>query len=218
MIKLQEEGVFVQVIKDYTLIFAMIGFALFVYINLAYMLASKGKVQEWISCLKNMMPAAISGLSTMSSAASMPLTILGVEKNTRNKMIAKSVVPATVNIHLIGDCFAIPIFAYAVMKSFGMNEPTLLMYLTFTFFFVISKFSVAGVPGGGILVMLPVLEANLGFNAGMLSLITALYILFDPVITCANVLGNGAFAKIIDSITGKQYEKTDTRSGELAKA
>jgi len=46
--------------------------------------------------------------------------------------------------------------------------------------------------------MLPILESYLGFNADMLSLITALYILFDPAITCANVLGNGAFAKLID--------------------
>ena len=34
----------------------------------------------------------------------------------------------------------------------------------------------------------------------MMSLITALYILFDPVITCANVLGKGAFVKLIDNI------------------
>ena len=46
--------------------------------------------------------------------------------------------------------------------------------------------------------MLPILETYLGFNADMMSFITALYILFDPVITCANVLGNGAFAKMVD--------------------
>ena len=52
--------------------------------------------------------------------------------------------------------------------------------------------------------MLPVLESYLGFNAEMLSLITAVYILFDPVITCANVLGNGVFAKVIDKLMGLQ--------------
>jgi Na+/H+-dicarboxylate symporter len=48
--------------------------------------------------------------------------------------------------------------------------------------------------------MLPILEKHLGFNGDMMSLITALYILFDPVITFGNVLGNGAFAKGIDRI------------------
>ena len=148
-------------------------------------------------------PAAVSGFSTMSSAASMPLTIIGAENSAKNKDLARSVIPATVNIHLIGDCFAIPILAYAVLKSFGMTEPSLLSYLTFSLYFVIAKFSVAAIPGGGILVMLPILEAYLGFNAEMMSLITALYVLFDPVITCANVLGNGAFAKLIDRCNEK---------------
>ena len=67
-------------------------------------------------------------------------------------------------------------------------------YLIFASYFVLAKFSVAAVPGGGILVMLPILESYLGFDSGMLSLITALYILFDPIITCANVFGNGAFS------------------------
>jgi Na+/H+-dicarboxylate symporter len=152
-----------------------------------------------------MLPAVISGFTTMSSAASMPLTIIGVENNAKNKEVARVVVPSTVNIHLIGDCFAIPIFAYAILKSFGMSEPTLMNYLIFTFYFVLAKFSVAAIPGGGIIVMLPILERYLGFNAEMMSLITALYILFDPVITCANVLGNGAFALLIDrfSLKGK---------------
>ncbi|GAA5252942.1 hypothetical protein KNCP2_12300 [Candidatus Rickettsia kedanie] len=90
--------------------------------------------------------------------------------------------------------------AYAILKSYGLAEPTLFNYLIFTFYFVLAKFSVAVIPGGGIIVMLPILKQYLGFNTNMMYLMTALYILFDPVITCANVLGNGAFVKLIDNI------------------
>ena len=62
-------------------------------------------------------------------------------------------------------------------------------------------------PGGGIIVMLPILESYLGFNSQMLSMITALYILFDPVITCANVLGNGSFAMVIDKLQGVFFKR-----------
>jgi Na+/H+-dicarboxylate symporter len=141
----------------------------------------------------------------------MPLTIMGAENNAQNKDLARSVIPATVNIHLVGDCFAIPIFAYAVLKSFGMDEPSLLNYLIFSFYFVMAKFSVAAIPGGGIIVMLPILESYLGFSGEMMSLITALYILFDPVITSANVLGNGAFAKGMDILLCHQIKPTKTR-------
>jgi Na+/H+-dicarboxylate symporter len=200
IIKLHYDGIVAVIIKDYAMIFLLIALAQFVYIGFSFFALNKFRLSGLINNLKNMLPAVISGFSTMSSAASMPLTIMGVESNTKNKELSRAVIPATVNIHLVGDCFAIPIFAYAVLKSFGMEEPSLLTYLVFTFYFVIAKFSVAAIPGGGIIVMLPILETHLGFNSAMMSLITALYILFDPVITSANVLGNGAFAKMIDTI------------------
>ena len=203
VVKLQCDDVVGVIVRDYTAIFALIALAQFAYIAFAYLLLNNLKLKSFLSNIKNMLPAAISGFSTMSSAASMPLTIIGVENNAKNKDVALSVVPATVNIHLVGDCFAIPIFAYAVLKSFGMAEPSLFNYLIFTFYFVLAKFSVAAIPGGGIIVMLPILEGYLGFNGEMMSLITALYILFDPVITCANVFGNGAFAKMIDRFVVK---------------
>jgi len=204
VVKMQHDGVMKLIIKDYSAIFAVIAITQFSYIALAYLLLNNGNFKKFIISIKNILPAAISGFCTMSSAASMPLTIVGAENNAKNKDVARSVIPATVNIHLIGDCFAIPIFAYAVLKSFGMNEPTLLNYVIFTFYFVLAKFSVASIPGGGIIVMLPILENYLGFNGEMMSLITALYILFDPVITSANVFGNGAFALGIDRVVWRR--------------
>ncbi len=200
VVKLQYDGVMQTIVKDYTLIFAIIAAAQFSYIFSIYLVLNRFRIFSAFKNIKNILPAAIAGFSTMSSAAVMPLTIIGAENNAKNKDLARAVIPATVNIHLIGDCFAIPIFAFAILKSFGIAEPSLMTYLIFVFYFVLAKFSVAAIPGGGIIVMLPVLETYLGFNAEMLSLITALYILFDPVITCANVLGNGGFAKAMDML------------------
>jgi Na+/H+-dicarboxylate symporter len=209
VVKLQYDGVIQTIIKDYSLIFILIAVAQFGYIFTLYLLLNRFNWQATLKNIKNLLPAALAGFSTMSSAAVMPLTIMGAENNAQNKNLAKSVIPATVNIHLIGDCFAIPIFAYAVMKSFGVAEPSLLTYLSFVLYFVLAKFSVAAIPGGGIIVMLPILETYLGFNAEMLSLMTALYILFDPVITSANVLGNGAFARLIDRLMASRLSQED---------
>lgn len=198
IVKLQHDAVILTIIKDYSVIFIVVALTQVSYIAIIFLLLNDIKIKDWFNSIKNMLPAAIIGFSTMSSAASMPMTIIGVEKNAKNKAVASSVVPATVNIHLIGDCIAIPVFAYAVLKSFGMPEPSLFSYLIFAFYFVLAKFSVAAIPGGGIIVMLPILEKYLGFNADMMSIITALYILFDPVITCTNILGNGAFAKLTE--------------------
>jgi Na+/H+-dicarboxylate symporter len=200
VMKMHHDQIMSYIFRNYAFIFILIASAVFTYIAFIYFIANRFQSNACIASIKNMLPAAIAGFGSMSSAAAMPLTILGTEKNARNPDVARSIIPATVNIHLIGDCFAIPIFAFAVMKSFGVEEPSFVNYLLFASFFVLAKFSVAAVPGGGILVMLPILEAYLGFNAEMLSLITALYILFDPVITCANVMGNGGFAMGMDRL------------------
>lgn len=194
VVKLIHDRVMENIIHEYALIFILVAAAQFCYIAFIYMTANQFQLSSFGSSIRNMLPAAVAGFGSMSSAAAMPLTIIGAEKNTQNPNLTRLVIPATVNIHLIGDCFAIPIFAFAVMKNFGMPEPAFFTYLIFAFYFVMAKFSVAAIPGGGIIVMLPILESHLGFNAEMASLITALYILFDPVITCANVLGNGGFS------------------------
>lgn len=198
IVKIIHDGVINLIIRNYALIFVIVASAVFSYIGLIYFIINRFQIKNFVKSLKNMLPATIAGFGSMSSAACMPLTILGTEKNSKNPDIARSIIPVTVNIHLIGDCFSIPIFAFAVLKSFGIAEPTFSSYLIFAIYFVLAKFSVAAVPGGGILVMLPILETYLGFNGDMLSLITALYILFDPLITSANVLGNGGFAMGID--------------------
>lgn len=200
--KLIHDGVIVQIVKDYALIFALVALAMFGYIVLIYLMGNRFHMNSFVTSIKNMLPAAVTGFGSMSSAAAMPLTIVGAEKNSKYPHIARAVIPATVNIHLIGDCFAIPLFAFAVMKNFGLDQPEFGAYLTFAFYFVMAKFSVAAIPGGGIIVMLPILENCLGFNAEMMSLITALYILFDPVITCANVFGNGGFSMVFSKVFG----------------
>ncbi len=200
VIKIVHDKTLKTIIGDYSVIFVLIALSLFSYIATLYLTVNRFDFSRAISSIKNMLPAALTGFSSMSSAAAMPLTIIATEKNSQNPPLARLAIPATVNTHLIGDCFAIPIFAFAVMKNFGMAEPTFYSYLLFACYFVMAKFSVAAIPGGGIIVMLPILETQFGFTSEMASLITALYVLFDPVITGANVIGNGAFALILNKL------------------
>lgn len=209
VVKLVNDKVMENIVHHYAYIFILVALAQFTYISFIYLVSNQFRIKNFIVSIKNMLPATIAGFGSMSSAASMPLTIVGTEKNSHNPGLTRLIIPATVNIHLIGDCFAIPIFAFAILKSFGIAEPTFYMYFIFACYFVLAKFSVAAIPGGGIIVMLPVLESHLGFNAEMASLITALYILFDPVITSANVSGNGGFAMVFSKIQSLFAKRKD---------
>jgi Na+/H+-dicarboxylate symporter len=210
LLKLAHEGQLTALLGSFAKIFAFIAAIQLVYIALFYLSLYRFNVRAAWSSIRPILPAAFVGFSAMSSAAAMPLTIKGVQKSALNKDIGSSCIPATVSIHLIGDCLAIPLLAFAIIKSAGMAMPSLTDYLLFSALFVLAKFSVAAIPGGGILVMLPILEKQLSMTAPMLSLITALYILFDPIITFTNVLGNGAFALAIDKIMQKKLAKAPT--------
>jgi len=193
-VQMFHDQVMLNIVKSYFKIFTIIFLSLIVYIGFFYLAVCRFNFRHFFNNLKGMLPGVLTGMASMSSATAMPFTIISVEKNSKESDLAKSIVPATINIHLIGDCFAITIFAFAILKGFDLPLPDFLSCITFAIYFVIAKFSVAAVPGGGVLIMLPILEKYLGFNGTMLSLITALYVLFDPLITGANVFGNGAFS------------------------
>jgi Na+/H+-dicarboxylate symporter len=204
-LKLQHDQLLPLICENYLLIFLMIVVLQFSYILFIYGAVNAFRFSAWVASIRNMLPAMITGFSTMSSAAAMPITLIASEKNTGNSEIARGVVPATVNIHLVGDCFAIPLLAMGILLSFGEDIPDVYHYGIFAIYFILAKFAVAAVPGGGVLVMLPVLEQHLGFSSIMLSLVTALYILFDPLINSANVMGNGAFAMVFSKIYAKKW-------------
>lgn len=207
IIKMQHDGVLSLIIKSYGKIFFLIFITQVFYISFLYGLAAKFKKKTFFSFVKNALPAGLTGFTSMSSAAALPLSIKGAEENTKNPELARAVAPATVSIHLVGDSLGIPIMALAILHTFGHALPSFWEYIPFCFFFVLAKFAVAAVPGGGILVMVPVLEGYLGFSPSMSVLITTVYILFDPVVTGANVMGNGAFSILFNQIFQKMQSQ-----------
>jgi hypothetical protein len=198
VLKCASDGNLLTIVKNYSQILAIFIAYATLYTFMFFLIACRFSFMNCLSCLKNMIPAWLTAISTTSSVLTMPVTILSVEKNAKDKELAGSVISSTVNIHLLGDCLAIPLLAYAVLKNYGLAEPSLYSYFVFTIFFVIAKFSVAAVPAGGIIVMVPILEKYLNFTSEMSTLIITLYVIFDPIITGFNVLGNGALAKFID--------------------
>ncbi len=209
ILKMQHENVLDVIIADYMYVMLSVLVVQIVYLTFLYFIALDFNYKNVFYALRNMVPTVITGFTTFSSAASLPLLLDSVEKNISDKRVTKFVVPSTVNFHLVGDCIAIPIFAIMVMKTFGFAPVGPAQYLIFSLYVVIAKFGVAAVPGGGMLVIWPLLENIFGFNMQMLAMTHALYVLFDAFITSANLLGNGVFAMF--------YYKVLLRTGNAIK-
>ena len=204
ILKMDYEDTLMILIKNSGHIFGLIWVFILAYLAMLYFIVSGFRLNRFFEIIRNMLPAGITGFSTMSSAATMPITLAATEKNMGDDQFADLVIPTTVNIHLMGDALAIPILALAVLSLSGMPLPTFENYLLFVIYFCLAKFSVAGIPGGGIIVMLPILQKYLGLSAEMASLLTTIYIIQDPIFTSANVMGNGAFALLTRKVTGRE--------------
>lgn len=204
ILKMDYEDTLMILIKNSGHIFGLVWIFIVVYLALLYFIVSGFRLNRFFELVRNMTPAGITGFSTMSSAATMPVTLAATEKNMGDDQFADLVIPTTVNIHLMGDALAIPILALAVLSLSGLPLPTFENYLLFVVYFCLAKFSVAGIPGGGIIVMLPILQKYLGLTPEMASLLTTIYIIQDPIFTSANVMGNGAFALLVRKVTGRE--------------
>lgn len=202
ILKMEHDGILEHALKGYGPIVLIIFLVNLLYLALMFGVAAGFNPSAWFRYIKNVLPAGLLGFSTMSSLATMPVTLHAAEKNTENTELSRAIIPATVNIHMIGDSFAVPIIAMAILLTFGQSLPNFAQYLIFTQLFMMAKFAIPGVPSGSMLVMIPVLEGQLGFTPEMSAFMTAIYILFDPISTATNVLGNSALVIMLSKIIG----------------
>ena len=210
IIKFAHDQILVPIITNYLFVFLII-----LSSSVSYIMVWHFLMLRFIGALvfiKSVFPALVTGFSTMSSVVALPLLIMAVEKKVKDKKILHAMIAPITNFHLVGDCFAIPILALTISTTFGDPPLDAYQYFIFSIYFVITKFAVAAVPGGGILVMLPVLKATMGFNDAMLSLITTLYIMFDSMITPINIFGNSAFSMLLSKTYHKLFTKKTNAS------
>jgi Na+/H+-dicarboxylate symporter len=196
VMKLSRDGHLGNLMHGYAHTFLFICVLILVYLTFWYFVGSYFNVKRCIACLREMLPAGITGLTTMSSSATMPVTLEATEKNINDREFADFIIPTSVNAHLMGDGLSITITAMALLLMSGQGLPTWPVFLLYTMHYCLVKFSAAGVPGGGVIVILPVVRDYLGLDEATTSLLATIYMLQDPILTSANVMGNGAFAMV----------------------
>lgn len=210
--KLEHDQLLKKALSVYGPVFFIVVSTQVSYMIFLYLAVAKFKFKKFIFYIKNVFPAIITGISTLSSAASLPILILCTEKNLDQPEVADIIVPATINIHTLGSAIGLTILTLTTLLTFGYGLPSFPEFLTFGFLYAVAKFAVAAVPGGAIIVATPLLEAYLNFSPEMIGLITAIYLLFDPFGTAANVTGNGFFAIAFSKIYPFKFDHAEKNS------
>lgn len=207
ILKAQHDGLLVILFRNFVPLLSVISLLFIAYIGSIYLIASKMSISGALLAIKNILPAAIVGFCSMSSAAAMPVLLDGTTKNAVDANIPKRIVPFITNTHMMGDALAIPLMAMSLYILEYNEMPPLSMYLPFAVGYMFAKFASAGIPGGTILIMTPVLESQLGFTSEMSTIILTTYLLFDPFCTFGSILGNGSFAKIFEILKTRVENK-----------
>ncbi|MBB1456980.1 dicarboxylate/amino acid:cation symporter [Pseudoalteromonas sp. SG43-5] len=157
-----------------------------------------------IELVKNMLPAYFTALGTMSSAATIPVSLQSSKANNVKEDVANFTVPLCATIHLSGSTITIVTCAMAVMfLSPSMEVPSLMGMLPFIMMLGVVMIAAPGAPGGAVMSALGLLTSMLGFNEGAVALMIALYLAQDSFGTACNVTGDGIIALWVDRFSEK---------------
>ncbi|MCK4265590.1 cation:dicarboxylase symporter family transporter [Candidatus Babeliales bacterium] len=199
LLKIKYEGILGNLFRSYGKAYVLIISLHIIYLFFMYLVASNFKLMEAIEYIRNSAASYLTAFSTMSSTATIPVTIYCAKKNIGNTGFASIATPIMANVHLAGDGISTPILSLVSMSIFLGFVPSIFVYSKFVFYFCLTMLAASGVPGGGIIVMLPILVSILSFTPEMLSMIITLYLLQDAFGTAANVMGDGALMIIINN-------------------
>ena len=184
-------------------VFVMIIILHVLYLMLQYTMAGILSKQNPLHMLRTMLPAYFTALGTQSSAAAIPVTLSRTKKLRVKDDVADFTVPLLANIHLSGSTITIVSCALAVMFLQG-SATSFSMVLPFILMLAVTMVAAPGVPGGGVMAAIGLLESMLGFDSTMVSLMIALYLAQDSLGTACNVTGDGAITSIADTLSKRR--------------
>jgi Na+/H+-dicarboxylate symporter len=203
LLKIIHEGALATLFESYgkTCLFFII--VQNVYQLFLYFVTAGFSLSKAMFYIKNSMPSYVTAFGTMSSSSTIPVTIQCMKKNIDNPSFAEMATPILANMHLAGDCISVPILALTTLFIFTGTIPTFLIFIKFIFYFCLTMLAATGVPGGGIIVMIPILKSILGFSPEMVGIITTLYLVTDGFSTACNVMGDNALAILVNKLLKK---------------
>lgn len=197
--KLTASGDMFNTMKSFGAVFILILGLQLAYIMAQYLVAFFMTGKKPIKSIKNMLPAYFTALGTQSSAATIPVTLKSTIKNEVSEDIVDFVIPLGATIHLAGDTITLVLAAMGVMMLSG-TTPTASQMIPYIFMLGITMVAAPGIPGGGVMAALGLMEKMLLFGADQQALMMALHFAQDSFGTATNVTGDGAIAIIVDKI------------------
>ena len=199
------EGTITKQLPIFLMIILIVIIGQYVWIILLYSIAGLYSGKNPFNVIKNYLPAYITAVGTMSSAATLSVAIECAKKSRptlRNDMIDFGI-PLFSNIHLCGSVMTETFFILAVSKILYGNYPTIGNMILFCLLLGIFAIGAPGVPGGTVMASLGLITGLLKFDATGTALMLTIFALQDSFGTACNVVTDGALTLILTGYAEK---------------
>ena len=173
------------------------------YIWLAFLYAIGALISKTnpFQVLKHYGPAYMTALGTMSSAATLPISLTCARKaKTLDPKVTDFAIPMGATIHLCGSVLTETFFVMTISKMLYGQIPPLSSMILFILLLGIFAIGAPGIPGGTVMASLGLITSILLFDKTGVALMLTIFALQDSFGTACNVTGDGAIALMLTGL------------------
>lgn len=182
----------------------------FIWLAFLYALSGFMSGKNPMEVLKHYGPAYLTAVGSMSSAATLPVSI---ECAKKSKVLRKDIlnfsIPLFSNIHLCGSVLTEVFFVMVVSQILYGKLPDVSSMILFIVLLGIFAIGAPGVPGGTVMASLGLITSVLGFNETGTALILTIFALQDSFGTACNVTADGALTLMLTGVANKKNIKEE---------
>lgn len=176
----------------------------YIWLALLYLIGGALSKTNPMEVLKQYGPAYVTALGTMSSAATLSVSLKSASKaKTLDPKIRDFVIPLCSNTHLCGSVLTETFFVMVVSQILYGKLPDLSSMILFILLLGVFAIGAPGVPGGTVMASLGLIISVLGFDDTGTALMLSIFALQDSFGTACNITGDGAIALMVTGILKK---------------
>lgn len=201
---LSYEGAIISELPVFIKIILIVIVGHFIWMTLMYSIAGAISKTNPKEVFKHYLPAYLTAVGTMSSAATLPVALDCARKSeTLDPKIRDFAIPLCSNTHLCGSVLTEVFFVMTVSQIIYGKLPEISNMIVFIVLLGIFAIAAPGVPGGTVVASLGLITSIIGFNDTGTALMLSIFALQDSFGTACNVTSDGAIALMVTGIFKK---------------
>lgn len=204
------EGSITKQLPVFLVVILIVMIGHFIWMAVLYSLAGAYSGKSPKKVFMHYGPAYLTAVGTMSSAATLPVTLTCARKSeVLRPDIIDFAIPLFTNIHLCGSVLTEVFFVMTVSQILYGKLPSVSSMVLFIVLLGIFAIGAPGVPGGTVMASLGLITGVLGFDQAGTALMLTIFALQDSFGTACNVTSDGALTLILSGYANKKGIKTE---------